>query len=362
MNKSLTFVLLLQLALMQLSGCSLAPHPTADISKNSKAIHIEVKTLEDFRKLFSNLQITLDPNMKMAKVVYNTKNIKNGIGNIDPGPKEEVSLKYYRSLVHKAPNVSVYIEFPNGRKYPALVDTGFPVNILLTSDVVLDNKFAIYPIKNCTFQGICRIPQMNIGDIKVKDAQVYYYERQWQLRILNIPIYSHPNIILGLDFIKSFDYVLFDNVKQEVVFSKDKTFTPDNPDSWQSYPFVIKPDSIENDRIMVQIPINGRNYELFFDTCGYKPGLKLNQTDWEALSKNVTFRNLHKTSGDSWQDGRVHFQKATVSELSIGEKKLKNVDVNISNVPEKLSMFSLGYFQDTIVVLDFVNNLLWIKS
>jgi predicted DNA-binding protein (MmcQ/YjbR family) len=361
MNKFVMLFLLLQFALLQLSGCSLAPYKTGDISKNSKVKHMEFKSIEDFKELFPDATFKHKEG-NIFTVIFNTTGYQTSIKNIDLAGEKEVSIKYYRSLVHKAPNVSVMLEFPNGNKYPAYLDTGFPVNILLTSDIVLDNKFPIYPIKECTFQGICKIPEMSIGDIKIEDTLVFYYEQQWQLRVLNIPLYSHPSIILGIDFIKSFDYVLFDNVNQEVVFSKDKTFTPDNPDLWQSYPFEIKPDSIKNNRIMVQIPINGREYELFFDTCGYKPGLHLNQTHWEVISKNLTVKHLRKSHNLAWQSGRLHCRKATVSELSIGEKKIKNAKVVISDDADSLSMFSLGYFQDTTVVLDFVKNLLWIKS
>ena len=362
MNKFLPLFLFLQVALLHLSGCSLAPHTTADISKNPKAIHIETKSLEDIQGLYSDVQIKFDPNSSNSCLVWNLGNYITKIPNIDTGDKKEVSLKYYRSLVHSAPNVSVMVEFPNGRKYPAMLDTGFPVSMLLTSDVVLDNKFKIHPITGNTFQGICRIPEMNIGNIKIENAQVFYYEQQWQLRVLNIPIYSHPNIILGIEFIKAFDYVLFDNVSQKVTFSKDNIFTPDESESWQSFLFEIKPDSNKNDRIMVQIPVNGHKYELFFDTCGDKPGFSLNQNDWDTISQSLTFKNLHKSYYDSWQSGRLPCRKATVSKLSIGEKKLKNVDVLIEDEQDKLSMLSLGYFQDTTVVLDFVNNLLWIKK
>lgn len=361
MNKFLPLFLFLQVALVQLSGCSLDIYPTDDISKNPKAIHIETKSLKDIQGLYSDVQTKFDPNSGRPYIVWNLGNYITKIPNIDTGDKKDFSLKYYRSLVHSAPNVSVMVEFPNGCKYPAMLDTGLSSNMLLTSDIVLDNKFMIHPITGDTFQGICRIPEMNVGDIKIENAQVFYYEQQWQLRVLNIPVYKHPNIILGIDFIKSFDYVLFNNVNQEVVFSKEKAFSPDNPDLWQSYPFEIKPQSRDNDRIMVQLPINGTIYELFFDTCGDKPGLNLNQIHWDVISKDVTIKNLRKSHYLAWQSGRLPCQKATVSTLTIGEKKIKNAKVIISDDADRLSILSLNYFQDTTVVLDFVNKLLWIK-
>ena len=53
---------------------------------------------------------------------------------------------------------------------------------------------------------------------------------------------------------------------------------------------------------------------------------------------------------------------ATVSELSIGAKTINNANVSIYDDSDGLSMLSLGYFQDTSVVLDFVNNLFWVKN
>ncbi len=348
--------------LVTLSGCSLGIYPTSDLSKDPQIGHMEFKSVSDVKRLFPNATFELkNDNTYIFK--YNTGDIQTNIKCIDLRDEKTVSVKYHRNLVHDAPNVSVLLEFANSRKQPALLDTGFPVSILLTSDIVSNNQFIIYPLKGTgdTFQGICKIPKFDVGNIKVEDALAYYCEQQWQLRVLNIPVYKHPNIILGIDFIKSFDYVLFDNVNENVIFSKDSTFEPDKNESWSSYPFEIKPDSLSNDRIMVQIPVNGQMYRLFFDTCGHNPGLSLNQNNWETLSKKLTIKDLRKSHYVSWQSGKLPCRRAIMSKISIGEKQLKNAEVLIYNEPESLSMFSLGYFQDTVVVLDFVNNLFWVK-
>ena len=211
-------------------------------------------------------------------------------------------------------------------------------------------------------QGVCYIPELNIGSALIKDAMGYDWEQQWQYRFMNVPVDKYSEIILGLQFITTFDYVLFDNVNQEVIFSKEGAFVTDNPDLWQSFPFSIKPDSIRNERIMVQMPINGQEYELFFDSCGSAPGLDLSKSDWQTIKPDLTVKQLRNTHRYSYQYGRFSCQEATVSELTIGEKTLKDVEIVIREDPKKLSMLSLGYFQDTVVVLDFVNNLMWIKN
>ncbi len=352
MKRIITITLLLLSALVPLSGCSLAPYATADISKNPSLVHFDINNPPfDVKKEYvqdkGKTRITLIPKYEL-------------------GANKTFSMKYHhRSLLHSAPNVSIIVEFPNGRKYAALLDTGFNESIFLTSDIVLDNKLAILPngpYLQSNVSGICHIPVLKIGPAQIKDAGGVYWEQQWQYRILNIPIYKHSAIILGVKFIKTFSYVLFDNVSQEVIFSKDETFEPNNPQLWNSFPFSIKLDSQLDERIMVQIPIDRQIIEVWFDSGGDKPGLSLNEHDWQTIEPNLTVKQLRNSHGNNFQSGRFSCQMAKVSELSIGEKIIKNADVLIYDDPKSLSMISLGYFQDTIVVLDFVNNLMWIKK
>ena len=265
-------------------------------------------------------------------------------------------MKYHHDLVQTAPNVSVPLKFAHGKKYWGVLDTGFGGAFLLTSDVVLDNKLAIRPLFR-GYIGIFHISDFSIGEANITNAFGDYRGQQWQFRILNIPVYKDQTILIGLKFFQAFDYVMFDNVKQKVTFSKEGSFTPDNNDSWRSYPFEIK-----SDRIMVQIPVNGEVYELFFDSGGYKPGLTLNKDDWDIIKQGLNVKQIRKSHYYSYSQGRLACQIANVSELSIAGKTLKKTQIQISEASEYQSMFSLGYFQDTMVVLDFVNNLLWIKS
>ena len=110
------------------------------------------------------------------------------------------------------------------------------------------------------------------------------------------------------------------------------------------------------------MPINGHVFELFFDSCGSTPGLNLNQNHWENIKENSNFKSHGKDILITYFNEKLPIEKVNISEISIGEKTIKNADINIFDEPNELSMLSLGYFQDTIVVLDFVNNLFWIKK
>ncbi len=383
MNKFMPLFLFLQFALLQLSGCSIARYSTGDISKNSKVVHLNINDIQDLKSFpFYELELgykdeklkvnfeQADRNSKIENFIKKIKaNVKTGtkvdiavtyvvkpsIREIDTGDNKTFSVKYHRCMIHSAPQVYIPVEFPNGRKYIAYLDTGFNSIIILTSDIVVDNNLVVIPI--C---GACQIPILNIGQAQIKDATVFYDEQQWQFRVLNIPLYKHSAIILGRDFIKSFGYVMFDNVKKEVVFSKNGTFLPEYPHLWISYPFIEDPNA--GNTIMVKIPINGNILDIAFDSCGGDPGLVLNKSHWQAIKNDLNIKKLVNSNITIWAGDHWPCKKATVSKISIGEKIIKNAEVNIDENPEHLSIFSLGYFQDSVVVLDFVNNLLWIKK
>ncbi|MBN2590294.1 MAG: hypothetical protein JXA96_10565 [Sedimentisphaerales bacterium] len=362
MNKFLPLFLFLQYALLQLSGCSIARYPTGDISKNPKAVLMELKSIKDYEKIFSGVKTEPIPGQNTVKITMS--GLKPVIGSIELGSNKNFSAKYHRSLINQAPNVFIIVEFPNGRKYTAYLDTGCPGYGILTSDIVLDNKLAVLPsgplIQFSGVSGICYIPVLNIGPAQIKDGIAFYDEQQWQFRVLNFPIYKHSALILGRDFIKSFDYVMFDNVHKKAVFSKEGAFVPDNPQLWSSYHFFEDPNG--GNTIVVKIPIAGKLFEVAFDSCGDKPGLSLSQKHWQTIEPELVVKRLRKSNVYKYQSGRKSYQKATISEISIGDKKLRNVDVIIDNEPEGYSIFSLGYFQDTTVVLDYVNKLFWIKK
>lgn len=363
MKRYVLIPLLLQFVLMQLSGCSFAPYATVNISKNPALTHLDdFQSIKDVKRIFSNVEIE-ESVSDTNTVIWKASNLKSGIGNIEIGPNKTFTIKYHRCLLHQAPNVRIPVKFPNGLKYSAYLDTGFNGYVALTSDIVLDNKLAILPVGpnlQSNASGICYIPALNIGPAQIKDTLGFYTEQQWQFRIMNVLIYKQTDIILGREFIKSFDYVLFDNVNQEVVFSKDGAFEPDNPQLWTSYTFLEDPN--RGNTIMVKMPIAGQVFEVAFDSCGEKPGLELNKSQWNTIKPNLSVKRLRKSHYYSYQAGRMSCQEATVSEISVGEKIIKNADVDIIDDPESLSIISLGYFQQTSVILDYVNNLMWIKK
>ena len=379
MKKYVTFFYLL--AILQLSGCSFSRYPIGDISKNPKTIYLDINDLNNLKSFpFYELELaykneklkvtfnqtdrndkidnfikTIKSNVKQEDKVALIYTIKPLIREIDTGGNKTFSVKYQSSLMSSDSQVLIPVEFPNGRKYIAYLDTGFNANILIPSDIVVDNKLVVVPKS-----GACHIPVLNIGPAQVKDTIAFIDQQQWQFRVLNIPFYKHSVLILGREFIRSFDYVMFDNVHKEAVFSKEDEFIPDNPQSWSSYPFIEDPNG--GNTIVVKIPLAGKVLDIAFDSCWGEPGLFINKKHWEAVKQDLSFKLQGKFNGVTYQGIKLPGRKATISSLSIGEKTLKNAKVHISDDPNGYSVLGLDYFQDTSVVLDFVNNLFWIKK
>ena len=391
MKTIMTITLLSICTLVHLSGCSYSRYPTADISTNSSLAHLDINSLPFYKvkleyrgkeiealiesgvenkelkdyineiKAGTDQEITYDylkENLKVTAFYY------PGIKDIELPDNKTYSMPYIRESKNE---IAAYIlvEFPNGQKYRALLDTGMGTPVFLTSDIVLKNKLAILPNKINdngikSNGGLCHIPQLNFGSAKMIDALASYEQQQWQFRILNIPLDKHSDIILGRQFIRSFDYVMFDNVNKEVVFSKDGTFKPDNPSLWTSYTFSTIEEGGSAGTIMVDIPVASKVLTVAFDTGA--GGLLLNKKHWLAVEQDMEVKQLRESKFLIYNGTSFPCQIATVSKLQIANTIHENAVLEIDNNPDNLSIFGFGYFQDTAVVLDFVNKLFWIKK
>ena len=161
MNRIIIFFLFLQVTLIQLSGCSIARYPTEDISKNPKAIHMEFKGIEDFKKIFNDVNTEPIPGKNAVTIKWSGINKFN---KIEFDTNKTSSIKYHRNIIYQAPHVNIKLELPNGRKHPVFFDTGFNGTILFSSDIALENKLEIYPsgsMLQTRTSGICIIPELN---------------------------------------------------------------------------------------------------------------------------------------------------------------------------------------------------------
>ena len=182
------------------------------------------------------------------------------------------------------------------------------------------------------------------------------------LRLLGLPLYRDRMVILGLDFVRAFSYVRFDNTRRQVVFSPHDSFAPDDPSQWDSVPFVL--EKVQgNLRMMVDISLGSRAAHVQFDTGGAKPGLLLRDDVWQDLGGAVGKKGRQAT----YQFGWLPCRRVVVPELSVGPLTLRDrkAAVLAQDGPFLEGMqgiLSLDYFKKTDVVLDFQQNRIWIRK
>jgi hypothetical protein len=263
-----------------------------------------------------------------------------------------------------------------GKKYPVVLDTGASQSIFVKDTHILDNKLSIYPIQtnkaglNGFDLGLCHLPELQIGNVALVNWPCLYLERHTKLKLFGLSIaqdnIKDDSIIVGLPALREFKYVLFDNIRKEAEFSYNELFEPVGPNLWEQYPFSIKEDPHGNAFLFVEIPITGEKTELQLDT-GSGRGLAIRQELWKKMSEKI--RNVNLENGRDLYPyiGRLPCKRGIIRELEMGDRIIKNAAISVFPNDSPLvencqGLLGMQYFQDTVMVLDFENKLMWIKN
>ncbi len=317
----------------------------------------------------------MDPNNKQCsvKIFQNEDGSKNFQWETDGQIEQEKScrVKYHR-LYSTNPFSVVEGKIGNGRSYPIILDTGTSQAIFVKDIHVLDNRLPIYPLgrKNIGSDsygvGLCCLPVLRIGEAILANQPCFYLERRMEFGLFGLSAVKDDSIIVGLPAMRKFKYIAFDYVKKEVELSRDEVFEPAEPDSWEQYPFSIEEDFYGNAFLFVDVPVGGENVELQLDT-GNRNGLAIREELWGKISKKIGDVNLKKGTDLYPYIGKLSCRQGIVGELAMGKVKIRNAKIfvfpNDSPLLDKSEgMLGVRYFQDTVVVLDFENNLVWVKN
>ena len=263
-----------------------------------------------------------------------------------------------------------------GKKYPVVLDTGASQSIFVKDTHVLDNKLPIYPMQtdkaglNGYNLGLCHLPELQIGNVALVDWPCLYLERHTKPELFGLSItqddIKDDSIIVGLPALQEFKYVLFDNIRKEAEFSYNELFEPGEPDLWEQYPLSIEEDSRGNAFLFVNIPVCGEEIELQLDT-GSGRGLAIREELWEKMCEKIQNVKL-KNGGDLYPYiGQLPCKRGIVGELEMGDRTVKNAEISVFPNDSPLvencqGLLGMQYFQDTVMVLDFENKLMWIKN
>jgi hypothetical protein len=273
----------------------------------------------------------------------------------------------YRSLDFRLfSRVSVSVRLGQGRRHWALVDTGYSGSLYINDAVVRDSNLAVFPLgehsETGSASGLCEVPALQIGQATVANPPCSYEQRQWQFRVLGLPLYRDRMVLLGLRFLRAFPYVQFDNVRREVVFSPYDAFEPDDPSQWIEWPFVLG-ETADKLRIMVDISLGSRDVHVEFDTGGAKPRLILRDDVWRGVGGDPGVKSRHAFIQYGWLPcRRVIVPELRVGPLTLQDRKADIMPQDSPPLEGIEGILSLDYFKKTSVVLDFKRSRVWIRK
>ena len=288
--------------------------------------------------------------------------------NEDASRQDPHRIKYHSSY-SKNQWMAVEGELENGKRYPLILDTGTSICLFVNDLHVIENKLPIIPLRSSNAQvgwGRCFLPKLKIGDLSLVDWPCFYKEQHTEVQFFGLPLSKDKAIVAGLGALRKFKYIAFDSINEEVELSKEKIFEPTDPLTWLKYPFSIEEDFGGNAFLLVKIPIAGENADIQFDT-GSGRGLSLSEDLWHKIQNKYKRIRLSKGKDLYPYMGLLSCKKGVIPELEFGDLIVKNAHVSVFPndspvVDQGSGLVGMQYFLDTVVVLDFERNLMWIKS
>jgi len=307
----------------------------------------------------------LDPNSGPLKMTMTGKRIiafhTKPIIDLD----EPCRIKY-NPLSGSSYEVTVTGRLAENYQCRVMIDTGCPVLCMLSCNVVQENNLPIYPIEGQSPNGgVCYLPYLKLGEATIREVSCLYMNRQWELQFFGIPVNRIRTVLFGLQLMREFRYILFDGVHGELTLSAKQSFMPVQDNQWLQYPFKIEEDINRNLRLMVDFPIEGKTYHIALDT-GADAGLTVDTKFFDKLSKNIKVAGKNRNfKYANYQAGWVDCQKIVLPELNFCHRRIKNAQIII--LPDDIAYkhtntVGMRYFKDTVFVLDFESELLWVKD
>ena len=174
------------------------------------------------------------------------------------------------------------------------------------------------------------------------------------------------SIIVGLPALREFKYIVFDNIRKEVEFSNNELFEPRQLELWEQYSFSIEEDFHGNAFLFVKIPIAGEETELQLDT-GSGRGLAVAEELWEVMRQRIQDVKLRKGKDLYPYIGWLVCKRAVIPKLEVGDRTVRNAKISVFPndsllLEECQGLLGMQYFRDTVIVLDFERNLMWVKN
>lgn len=257
------------------------------------------------------------------------------------------------------------------KKYPVVLDTGASQGVFVNDIHVFENKLPIYPVKltesnskDCSL-GLCYVPELRIGQLALTSFQCWYLQRHLELEFFGLPIAKDDSIIVGLTALREFNCIVVDGMNREVEFIRDHVFEPGQESLWSKYPLSIE-EECGNAFLFVLIPVAGELLKVQFDT-GSGNGLAISEELWEKISHRIQNTTLKDGSDLYPYIGRLPCKKGVIEHLQVGDRLIPNANISVFPAGSPLlrdcdAILGMQFFQDSVIVIDFRNLILWIKN
>ncbi len=275
-------------------------------------------------------------------------------------------VKYHPSHSKNHP-VVIEGKLGNGNKYPIILDTGASVALFVNDTHINENNLVTRPFRTTNKSagwGTCHLPELNMGEITLLNWPCFYQRQHAELQFCGMPVAKDKSIILGLPTLQEFKYVVFNNIRKEVEFSAKKVFEPRELKLWSKYSFRIEEFLGGNTYLFVTIPIAGEEVELQLDT-GSGKGLAIQEELWERIQQKIQSVKFKQGKELYPYIGLLECKQGISTKLNVGNRPVKNAKVSIFPEDSPLlenceGLLGMQYFQDTVIVLDFERNLMWV--
>jgi len=280
--------------------------------------------------------------------------------------KARINLEEPRCRVKKLDSDLVHVTARlNDNQYPLLIDSGNKVGLVVNDMIIIDNKLEIFPfnIQDSTFDGCCHVDKIEIGDMTITDPPCLYTLNHFEKRLFGRTVWKQRQMILGLELLRKFSYVLIDNISSQVEFATQDSFQADTTEMWDRYDMTVEETEGDAVDIIIHIPIAGELAKVILDT-GTSWTLAMTENIWNDYSTKLQVLKESQERAQFFY-GEKDVKKITVSEFSIGNKSMRNASIFIiddSVFKENITLIGMGYFKDTIAVIDFEHGLLWVRK
>ncbi len=251
-----------------------------------------------------------------------------------------------------------------GVPVPARIDTGLGfADICVSTNLMTRLGLKFYPLNEIwtgITGGICYLENIKIEGLQIDTPRTAYIDQHRETQIWGMTIEQDYQLSIGLGILEKFSYVKFDNSVGQIEFGLKDQFEPSDG-MWQKFPLRIGNDRYLQRRIFVDVPVDGVDCEMVFDTCG-GDGLKVSKGLWESIGLEGS--NYSKNAGyvNSTQFGTIGCDEITVPIISIAGRDVKDAKVFV--MPDDVRYFDnilpMSVFSDTAVVIDFQSRLLWV--